>query len=186
LNLGFDSSPIKRVGFRIEAISALNQKNETLIFEIVTNGSISPQQALREAAINLVHKFSAIARLIRPKQNPLRNIRYQYPNQFKSINMVYKKRIIKSPFIKNKDFYACIGTSFFYSLDPLMLDLRNLDLPKERYFNLRNAGFRTLGHLLYRLSCDSHRFSPHLKKQIEQAMLNIGIFPYLTYVFNNN
>ena len=64
LSLGFPSKPVERVRFRIEPMGPLHQQYEVVIFEILTNGSLSPRQALREAALLLVQKFSAITNII--------------------------------------------------------------------------------------------------------------------------
>jgi DNA-directed RNA polymerase subunit alpha len=66
LSLGYQNSLMKRVGFRIESLEILSQQNEILIFEIFTNGRISPRQALREASFMLAYKFSSIAYIITP------------------------------------------------------------------------------------------------------------------------
>jgi DNA-directed RNA polymerase alpha subunit len=60
LSTGFPNRPVERVGFKVESRGPFDKRLEFLIFEILTNGSISPRQALRESAISLVQKFLAI------------------------------------------------------------------------------------------------------------------------------
>lgn len=177
LSLGSSSSPVKRVGFRIESIDSLNQKNEILIFEILTNGSISPRQALREAAFLLVYKFSAIAylmlflpnKIILPKSR--KKIRFKHFLKHKYL----REKILG----RNRTFYDIFNVGFYQFWEPLGLDLGNIELSKERYFELQSRGFQTLGQVLERMTFETSTFSPFLKKQIQQSLFHLGFFPYL-------
>jgi len=176
LGVGFPARPVERVGFRVESIGPINQQNEVLIFEIVTNGSISPRRALRESSLVLSHKFSAIANrtlpssLIIQRKNMKSNSFKQFPCSFRVDSLESKRKVIPT-------FYRLFKDGLTSSCGPLSLDLGNLDLTIERNSELQNLGFKTLGQLLERLAFEVHRFSPTLKKQRQLALYRLGFFP---------
>merc|ERR1712138_267345 len=63
LSLGIITRPVEQVGFHIELIRLSKNNGEILIFEILTNGRISPRQALHDSSLHLVHKFRSISNL---------------------------------------------------------------------------------------------------------------------------
>jgi DNA-directed RNA polymerase alpha subunit len=176
LGLGITSGPVERVGFRIESIASFNYAREILVFEILTDGSLSPRNAFYEAVIVLVYKFSSIANLILPatkiKVDTSVNINRQvfYIELFsstgsKTMNQKESERI----------FYRLFNTGFSDYQVPFNLDLRNLDLGKKGYNELRNLGFQTLGQVIERLISDSYSLPYILEIQRQQAMLRFGI-----------
>jgi len=182
LSLGFPTRSVERVGFRIESRGPLDQQNEILIFEILTNGRISPRQAIRESALMLVHKFTAVANLRLPVS---RKFQFSKINRKKyqqeGSSFINSKPVI---YILNREVHKQNHYDFFNSgfscfREPLGLDLGNLDLTKERYEELRELGFQTLGQLLERLAFESSIFSSLLKKQRLQALFRLGFFPSL-------
>jgi DNA-directed RNA polymerase alpha subunit len=74
LSLGFQPRTTERVGFRIEPIGPLNQKREILIFEILTNGRVSPRQALRESSLLLANKFLDVVQRTIPNSRNMRSL----------------------------------------------------------------------------------------------------------------
>jgi DNA-directed RNA polymerase alpha subunit len=175
LRLGFPVRLVERVGFRIESIGPLKNQNEILIFEILTNGRISPRQALYKASILLVQKYIAIANLRLPKSRKI-----SYSTNLNKSFFVNKMFIIDRTF-SEQTFYNFFDSGFSCFREPLGLDLGNLDLTKTRYRELRERGFQTLGQLLERLAFESCIFSPLLKKQRLQALFRLGFFPSLIY-----
>jgi len=168
LSLGTPRRPVERVGFRIEVLGPINHlRNERLIIEILTNGSISPNQALREAALLLVYKFSAIAHIILHTKKENKREFSIVP----SFSRTYKKKILAHTS------FSIFENEFSNFQDPLNLDLGNLNLNKKDYRELRNLGFQTLGQLLERLAFNPHIFSSTLQKQRQKAMFHIGLFP---------
>jgi DNA-directed RNA polymerase alpha subunit len=177
--LGFPNSLVKRVGFRIEPLASLNPQNEILIFEIVTNGRISPRQVLRESRILLAYKFSCISYLLNPFYYIDPNIKPRENNGKENTPLFYSKRFyqkFRSLSKKNLDFSTLFNLGFSNFREPLNLDLGNLELSKERYCELQSLGFKTLGQLLERLAFESHTFSPKVKKQRQKSLFYLGIF----------
>jgi DNA-directed RNA polymerase subunit alpha len=176
LSLGFPTGPVDRVGFRIESIETFNKKSEVLILEIVTNGSLSPRQALSQSTLALIHKFSAIASATLPS----------YTRKH-SINIKFRKKF-SSAFIQNQkvfdqaSFCCFFGIRFFNYPTLLNLDLGNLELSKNRYNEFQNLGFQTLGQLLEGLTSNFYSFPYILKKQRKQALICFGISPYSDFL----
>ena len=188
LSIGFQARTIKRVGFQIEQIGPLNKKREILIFEIITNGRISPRQALRESSLLLVNKFLDVVQRTIPNFQNERFISIEKKANrkrfFSFLNKNFGKyKQVTSP---EKNFYNLCNIGFSRFCEPLGLDLRNLDLAKERYRELRNLGFQTLGQLLERLAFENNVFSPLLKKQRQLALFQLGLFPFLLIFMKDN
>nr|BBI28659.1 fusion protein of alpha subunit of RNA polymerase and ribosomal protein S9 [Dinophyceae sp. MRD-151] len=188
LSLGFQAKTIERVGFRIEPIGPLNKKREILIFEILTNGRVSPRQALREASILLVSKFLNVVQRTIPNSQNTRLLSIEKKStrkrffSFLDNYFIGQKQILST----EKDFYNLCKIGFSRFCEPLGIDLRNLDLAKERYRELRNLGFKTLGQLLERLAFEDNIFSPLLKKQRQLALFQLGLFPFLFIFMKDN
>lgn len=186
LSIGFPNMPVERVGFRIESVGPLNQQGEILILEILTNGSISPRQALRDASILLVHKFSAIADVILPlsptrKYSKIKNFFFEGKNDL-FFNEFSNKQVLGE--ISKQKLYNFLDMSFSSFREPIGLDLGNLELAKEDYDELRKLGFQTLGQLLERLMFDSKLFSPGLKRQRQRALFRLGFYSILGFFYD--
>jgi small subunit ribosomal protein S9 len=188
LSLGFQSRTVERVGFQTEPIGPLNQKREILIFEILTNGRVSPRQALRESSLFLVNKFLDVVQRTIPNSQNVRSLNIEKKairkRFFSFLNKYFVRR--KQFLPSEKNFYNLCNIGFSRFCEPLGLDLRNLDLAKERYRELRNLGFQTLGQLLERLAFENNIFSPLLKKQRQLALFQLGLFPFLFTFMNEN
>jgi DNA-directed RNA polymerase alpha subunit len=185
LSLGFSTSPVRRVGFRIESLGPLNQQNEVLIFEILTNGSISPRQALREASLIIVHKFAAISNLMLPtpvqKEECFTTIHEKYDHlaYFFDESVRIKNLKIRNFHLEDQRFYDTVHSGCFRSDRYLGLELSNLEMTKGAYFEFRNLGIQTLEQLLRALASKTCNLSPNLKKQREYALFRLGFFPCL-------
>jgi hypothetical protein len=182
LSIGFRPRPVERVGFQIEPIMPSTTNNEGLIFEILTNGRISPRQALHEASLSLVHKFRAIS-----------NLRFTFFQHGKHIDSVkYRQNIRKGIYltkakngyfakkseVTDRDFYSIVYQKIFNEKNLFRLDLGNIDLTKIIYSGFRELGCHTLGQVLERLAFEPILFSPFLKKKRLQSLLRIGFFPF--------
>jgi small subunit ribosomal protein S9 len=181
LRLGFPARTTERVGFRIEPIGPFDKKREILIFEILTNGRISPRQALRESALLLVNKFLKVVQRTIPNSQNIQSLSIEKKATRKRFFSFLNKYFVQREqiFSSDQNFYNFYNIGFSRFCEPLGLDLRNLDLPKERYRELRNLGFQTLGQLLERLAFENSIFSPLLKKQRQLALFRLGVFPFL-------
>jgi DNA-directed RNA polymerase alpha subunit len=171
LSIGFSPSSVERVGFRIECIESLDQKDEILIFEILTNGAISPRSALNEAALILVSKFSAIANVTSLINNHINDTRKSFRRKFSS----FSNRKARCHERSGRTLYSAFNAGFSDFYEPLGLDLRNLSMSKERYSEFRSLGFQTLGQLLKRLSSDFYSFPYSLERQRQYAFFRLGI-----------
>jgi DNA-directed RNA polymerase alpha subunit len=178
LRLGFQDKTIERVGFRIEQIGEANYQREVLVFEILTNGIISPRQALRESSLLLVEKFLNVAQRTLPFSPKINSLKEK--NSIRETFFPFQKKKIerrKNTFTE-QTFYDLCNIGFSRLCEPLGLDLRNLDLTKERYREMRNLGFQTLGQLLESLAFEPHIFSPLLKKTKTNIFVQVGPFSF--------
>jgi DNA-directed RNA polymerase alpha subunit len=173
LSTGFSTSCVERVGFRIEYAISASPEDEVLIFEILTNGSISPRFALHEAALVLTCKFSAIANVALPISRFVNINRKSFRKKFSSFS---KKPGLQREKHFGKTLYSVFTSGFLDFQESFSLDLGNLLLSKERYLEFRTLGFQTLGQLLERLSSDFYSFPYALEKQRRQSFFRLGIF----------
>jgi hypothetical protein len=180
LSLGFITGPVERVGFRIESVGPFDLGNELLIFEILTNGRISPRDALQESALILVQKFLCISNVASPIiQNRSRIImgKNARPRFIKNLRNAINGKISKQAF------YDLFHVGFSRFRKPLGIDLGNLDLTKATYNELRGLGFRTLGQLVERLAFDSAVLSPSLKARREKSLSSLGFYLFNLYFY---
>jgi DNA-directed RNA polymerase alpha subunit len=176
LSLGFPNGPVERVGFRVESVDTFSQENEVLIFEVLTNGSLSPNQALNQAALTLVRKFSAIAHV---------TLSFYPVNSF--IDMKFRKNFLSHKHTE-QNLEVSEQTSFRRLFDTgfptiLNLDLGNLNLSKERYSDFQGFGFQSLGQLLERLESNVYIFPYSLKKRRQESLIYFGISPYSIFLW---
>lgn len=177
LAVGGSLGPVQRVSFRIEDAGPLDssrENTELVIFEIATNGSLSPLQAFRHAAERLVRLFSGLLRLsigVTPMQvaaapQPLARARQAGSQSFPTTRVPLLQQSLQ-------------GYRRF--ADPLGLDLGNLDLSLETYQYLRQKGIQTVGELLRRLQSSSLLTPiPTVQRQAreeqrKQALVQLGI-----------
>jgi DNA-directed RNA polymerase alpha subunit len=182
LTIGFQTRPVERVGFRIECIGPLIKKNEMLILEIRTNGSISPQQALRQATIKLIDKFSKFVDALIPSSqiNLHRKKKKGFLIAPNPTNGIVRRRVENQDIIR-RIFYELFEIGCSRIKEPLGIDLRNFNLRIESYREMNGLAFYTLGQLLERLALSSEKLSPLLKKQRHYAFIKLKISPLLNY-----
>jgi small subunit ribosomal protein S9 len=185
LSLGFPGRTIERVGFRIEMIGPLNQYSEILIFEILTNGIISPRQALRESSLFLVNKFLDVAQRTLPSSQKIQYLKRKAYTRKKRHYCRRQERKTEIAFVSNEAFYNLCNLGFSRFREPMCLEVRNLELRKESYRELRHLGIQTFGQLLERLSFEPTIFSPILKKQRQLALFRLGLFPFSCIYMEN-
>jgi DNA-directed RNA polymerase alpha subunit len=165
-SVGFSLSSVERVGFRIERIEFSDQKNEILIFEILTNGSISPRCALHEAALILTCEFSAIANVTLPTKHYTDVDPRNFCKKFSSFS---NERVMLPNRRFGQTLYSIFDVGLSRFQEPFGLDVGNLTLRKESYSEFQDLGFQTLGHLLERLASDFYSFPYLLEQQRRQA-----------------
>ena len=180
LSIGFSFNFVERVGFRIECREPLDQEDEILIFEIFTNGAISPRFALHEATLILISKFSAIANVTFPIDYYVDSNRRSFRKEF-SIFFLNKKDVRHYERF-GRILYSIFDIGFSIFQEPLGLDLRNLALSKERYSEFQNLGFQTLEQLLERLISDFYSFPYFLERQRQRAFFRLGISSLLDFL----
>ena len=179
LSTGFSISSVERVGFRIEYIRSSIPEDEVLIFEILTNGSISPRFVLHEAALALTCKFSAIANVALSSKS---YININQKNFCKKLSFFSKKTGLQCKKHIGKTFYSVFNFDFLDFQESFSLDLENLLFSKERYFEFRILGFQTSGQLLERLLSDFYLFPYTLEQQRWQAFFRLGIFSLFNFL----
>ena len=127
-------SPVHRVNYIIEKEDLVNQPRDRLLFEIWTNGSIHPRQAIHEAALSLIKMFTVFERLIHVDSYTYGKKRLKALSPIKSISstkllsLLYKTKLDKK---------SLLGS-----------DLSNLSLPLNTYTSLKRAGVHKLETLL--------------------------------------
>lgn len=98
--------PIKKVNFSIEIDEKLHKPKEFILFEIWTNGSIHPRQALHDAAKQLLLTFYPIQKAISlnrlKKFLPVLAKKKIKRKNFKKSNLLYQKTAKKNFFFFSK------------------------------------------------------------------------------------
>jgi DNA-directed RNA polymerase alpha subunit len=175
ISLGNPIKLVQRRGFRVESEKLLDNKSDRLVFEIVTSGGNSPRTLLQESVISLLHKLIIISKLLRPRSitNKVSNHKnYDFYLTFLKYFGVYAPDLN----ISIQTFYQYFNLGFSHSQEPFRLDLRNIDVTKERYMELRSLGFFTLGQLVEGLAYKRYLFSPTLKQQRQHSLFKMGVF----------
>ena len=162
---------VHRVNFAIETDDLSNQFRERLIFEVWTNGSVSPRQAIHEAALSLMNMFSAFRSLshldshsssrLAPDQsltNPVGLVRDCFGAEWGRPEWAFSRSISDSlPHRKSLKSSSIINLrkrlSFLYksNLDKMSLlssDLSNTSLSLKTYQLLKQKNIHKLDTLL--------------------------------------
>lgn len=160
------NGPVQRVGFRIEERGPLDPGGELVIFEISTNGVLSPQQALRQAAERLVRLFVGILGVeIQAPRNT--------PASFGSLSSA-------NPLPTGKSDLGSLSLQGYRRLaEPLGLDLGNLDLSFETYQYFRSQGILTRGELLNAVTTGALPTQP--MKEAKQSLIRFGLLSFLLF-----
>ena len=130
-------TPVNRANFAIQVDDLSNQDRERLLFEIWTNGSIHPRQAIQSAVMSLIALFSEFRNLIHLDSHSF-GIRASLPPQMqtsmsKRLSFLYKSNLDKMSLLSS--------------------DLGNLPLSLKTYTLLKQKGIHKLDTLL---SCSSN------------------------------
>lgn len=125
-------TPVHRVNFAIQVDNLSSQERERLLFEIWTNGSIHPRQAIQSAVMSLVTLFSEFRTLIHLDSHSV-DSRKTFPPQAetelsKRLSFMYKSKYDKMSLLSS--------------------DLSNLSLALKTYVFLKQKGVHKVGALL--------------------------------------
>ncbi len=158
--------PVRRVGFRIEDAGPLEQGGEIVVFEILTDGTLAPQQALRQASERLVRLFLGIVGVTFVEQ----------PGTTRFSKTL--SRLRTAPKLGgSKGGTAGLGElalrGYRARAEPLGLDLGNLDLSFSSYQQLRQQGISTLGQLVNALL--QQTLSPPLREEAALSVRRFGL-----------
>lgn len=170
------TGPIRRAGFRIEDVGPLDQAGERVVFEISTNGTLSPNQALRQAAERLVRLFLGIVGLDTvPERFPVQPTIFTKPASLSK----------GAPFLISSGSEKTRGVAAFQGYrryaEPLGLDLGNLDLSFSTYQYFRSQGVATRGELLDFLANESTLPSSHAE-EAQEALRRFGLVSFLSFL----
>nr|YP_010731924.1 RNA polymerase alpha subunit [Phyllosiphon coccidium]WDY12755.1 RNA polymerase alpha subunit [Phyllosiphon coccidium] len=130
-------TPVNRANFAIQVDDLSNQDRERLLFEIWTNGSIHPRQAIQSAVMSLIALFSEFRNLIHLDSHSF-GIRASMPPQMqtsmsKRLSFLYKSNLDRMSLLSS--------------------DLGNLPLSLKTYTFLKQKGIHKLDALL---NCSSN------------------------------
>lgn len=137
--------PVRNVNHSIHSYGTGNEKHEILFLEIWTNGSLTPKEALHEAARNLIDLF--IPFLHTEEENlDLKDNQHMLPLRpsivpEKFVKIKNKKISLKSIFIDQSELpprvYNCLKRSNIYTLLDLLNNSQE-DLMKMEHFRLED------------------------------------------------
>lgn len=164
------TGPVHRVGFRIEDAGPLDQGGEIVSFEISTNGSLSPQQALRLAAERRVRLFLGIVGRETSSPPTVSNwepLKLEVPTDSSAFLSLETKKSLGT---RTQAGYRRFA-------EPLGLDLGNLDLSFSAYQFFRSQGISTRGELVNFLSDEGNQDSDWILEG-RKALVRFGIVSY--------
>jgi hypothetical protein len=100
---------------------------------------------------------------------------------FRSKTPSFNKTLLRYFSYKNFSKQNSYPQTYFETRSPkfresFRLNLGHLDVIDERFSELQNLGFHTIGQVIERLVYEIDIFSPLLKKQVQQALFKIGFF----------
>lgn len=159
--------PVRRVGFRIEDTGPLDTVGERAIFEILTDGTLSPAQALRQAAERLVRLF--IGRIGVSLQEAPQTQELRWKTNSTPIGIVETSTPTRVE--TNVEVWSLALEGYKRRADPLGLDLGNLDLSFQTYQKLVRAGIKTVGTLVDRYP----ELDTSLQSDVATALARFGI-----------
>lgn len=147
--------PINRANFTIQVDDLSHQERERLLFEIWTNGSIHPRQALQYAVLSLIDLFSKLRTLIHIDSHSLgirSGIYVPSPDQGIAYPPIHDSQMKESSLSLTKKNISK-RLSYLYSKESdnsslLSSDLSNLSLSLKTYTLLKRKGVHKLETLL--------------------------------------
>merc|ERR1712039_1165665 len=177
ITTGFPIKSVKKVGFIIDEIGPFKIGIEFLIFEIVTNGRISPFESIREATLITTHKFYQICNVIFPLFTKKED--FNFKKKIYNRNSTFLNNIYLSNSMGEKSIYKFSYNLFklnsYQIFERISLDLINLDLPKSLYEEINRIGFKKIGSLIERIAFEHKIFKEPIKKKVKNALNCIGL-----------
>jgi DNA-directed RNA polymerase alpha subunit len=171
--------PVRRVGFRIEDAGPIDRGGERIVFEIATDGTIAPPQALRQSAERLVRLFLGVVGVSNVEAAGTIRRSTLLPRLATTL-----KSHITSPVVDPTTLsFPGSGTSkglgelaiqgYRVLAEPLGLDLGNLNLSFSGYQHLRNQGILTVGQLVDVLATPT--LEPWIRNEASIALRRLGL-----------
>jgi DNA-directed RNA polymerase alpha subunit len=150
--------PVNKVNFLLQTDDQWQEPKERIVLELWTNGSVSPRQALHEAATCLVYMFS-LFRQSQEVQSLLPPLTYSSSNTKKDENRLYQgvsrewdeteaTRARRSNLVRQIDPINKQSDQIRWDLRRNRIDLGNLHLSIEAYAALKQLKIHTLADLL--------------------------------------
>ena len=150
--------PVENVHFSIHDYMLQGKEEEMLLFEISTNGSITPVEALYEASQKLmklfhicidsakgIEKKDTLSRFILHFLLPNETAELQYNENLSEIKNEILQIIIKALGNKHEN---------FMDLDWILSPIDRLNLSRSTYLSLINLNIKTIANLCHRLEMD--------------------------------
>lgn len=165
------TGPVRRVGFRIEDAGPLDQGGEVVIFEISTNGTLSPQQALRLASERRVRLFLGI---VGRTSEPRARSEISMGQPLELLSQAESTQPLTLTSSKKQSLGGLTQKGYRRFADPLGLDLGNLDLSFQAYQFFRLQGVSTRGELVNWVSQENVPEESFLL-EARKALLRYGV-----------
>jgi DNA-directed RNA polymerase alpha subunit len=150
--------PVNKVNFLLQTDDQWQEPKERIVLELWTNGSVSPRQALHEAATCLVYMFS-LFRQSQEMQSLLSPLIYSSSNTKKDENRRYRgvsrewdetevTRARRNNLVRQRGPINKQSDQIRWDLRRNRIDLGNLHLSVEAYAALKQLKIHTLADLL--------------------------------------
>lgn len=167
--------PVRRVGFRIEDAGPIDRGGERIIFEIATDGTIAPPQALRQSAERLVRLFLGIVGVSSLEASGGIRRSTLLPRLATTLkaNLNFPALETSQPNQGGKGLGELALQGYRTLAEPLGLDLGNLNLSFSGYQYLRAQGILTVGQLVDALATPS--LEPWIRDEAAIALRRLGL-----------
>lgn len=171
--------PVRRVGFRIEDAGPIERGGERIIFEVATDGTIAPPQAIRQSAERLVRLFLGIVGVSSLEAGGGIRRSTLLPRLATSLKPKLNSQANEStPLTSSGDEGAKglgeLALQGYRTLaEPLGLDLGNLNLSFSTYQYLRTQGILTVGQLVDALATPS--LESWIRDEASSALRRLGL-----------
>ena len=150
--------PVNKVNFLLQTDDQWQEPKERIVLELWTNGSVSPRQALHEAATCLVYMFS-LFRQSQDMQSLLPPLTYSSSNTKKDENRLYQgvsrewdeteaTRARRNNLVRQRGPIDKQSNQIRWDLRRDRIDLGSLHLSVEAYAALKQLKIHTLADLL--------------------------------------
>nr|AWI73059.1 RNA polymerase alpha subunit [Lepiniopsis trilocularis] len=165
--------PVRNANYSIHSYGNGNEKQEILFLEIWTNGSLTPKEALHEAARNLIDLFIPFLHMEMEEENShLENNQDAVPlspltlhDKLAKLRKKKEEIVLKSIFIDQSELppriYNCLKRSNIYTLLDLLYESQE-DLMKIEHFRIEDVN-QIIKQVLVVLEKDLEIFFPENK-----------------------